>query len=339
MMWDQVHLDQLLAKPSIRLIEDMKNIEGDIMILGAGGKMGPSVCLMARHAINEAKLNKKVYAVSRFTNQEKRARLESEGVVVLSCDLQKKQDLDALPEVENIIFMAGRKFGTDGSEWQTWGMNAVVPTLVCERFKKPRFVVFSSGNIYPLVKASSGGASEALACRPLGEYPQSCLARERIFEYYAKTNGMKVLIYRLSYAIALEYGVISDIARRVYNQVPIDLSNGCFNCIWQSDANEYAIRSLLLADNPPVILNSTGPELVGVKETAKKLGLLLGKEPIFTGEENADAYLLNASKAHSAFGYPHISLDTMIGWQAEWILEGGHDLNMPTHFEERKGSY
>jgi len=334
-----IKLQELLSRPSDRLIEDMKKIKGDIMVLGAGGKMGPTICLMAMRAIKEAKLDKKVYAVSRFTNQEKRDQLEHAGIVTLSCDLKQREEVEKLPDVSKIIVLAGRKFGTDGNEWQTWGMNAMVPTLVCDRFPASRFVVFSSGNIYPLVKASSGGASESVKCQPIGEYPQSCLARERIFEYYSQTRGTKVLIFRLSYAIALEYGVLNDIARKVYNSQPLDLANGSFNCIWQSDANEYAIRSLLLADNPAVILNATGPELVGVKETAKKFGVLFEKEPIFTSEENTDAYLLNASKAHSVFGYPHVSLDTMIEYQAKWILEGGHDLNIPTHFEERKGSY
>jgi len=338
-MWGNNKLKELLTEPSERLLEDIRKIEGDIMVLGAGGKMGPTVCLLAQKAVEKTGLKKKIYAVSRFSDQEKRKELESAGVVTLSVDLQNSKELGTLPLVKNIIFMAGRKFGTDGNEWQTWGMNAVVPTMVCAHFKGSTFVVFSSGNIYPLVSANSGGAIESLPVDPIGEYPQSCLARERIFEYYSNTQGSKVLIFRLSYAIALEYGVISDIAQKVAADKPIDLSNGCFNCIWQGDANEFAIRSLLLADNPVEILNVTGPEMVGVRDTALKLGKLLGKSPTFVGESNNDAYLLNAGKAISKFGYPQVSLDTMIEWQAQWILDGGHNLNIPTHFEERKGSY
>lgn len=338
-MWGKDKLIELLTEPSERLVKDIQKIEGDIMILGAGGKMGPTISLLAKKAVEKAGLKKKIYAVSRFSDPEKRRELEEAGVIVLSADLQSPGELKALPKVKNIIFMAGRKFGTDGNEWQTWGMNAVVPALVCEHFKGSTFVVFSSGNIYPLVMANSGGAIESLPVDPIGEYPQSCLARERIFEYFSNTHGSKVLIFRLSYAIALEYGVISDIAQKVAAEKPIDLSNGCFNCIWQGDANEFAIRSLLLADNPVQFLNVTGPEIVGVRDTALKLGALLGKSPIFVGEPNSDAYLINAGKAIAEFGYPQVSLDTMIKWQAEWILQGGHNLNMPTHFEERKGSY
>lgn len=338
-MWGNEKLKELLTEPSERLVEDIKKIEGDIMVLGAGGKMGPTVCLLAQKAVVKAGLKKKIYAVSRYSDPEKKMELESAGVVALSVNLQNSKELGTLPVVKNIIFMAGRKFGTDGNEWQTWGMNAVVPAMVCEHFKGSTFVVFSSGNIYPLVSANSGGAIESLPVDPIGEYPQSCLARERIFEYFSHTQGSKVLIFRLSYAIALEYGVISDIARKVATDKPIDLSNGCFNCIWQGDANEFAIRSLLLADNPLEVLNVTGPEIVGVRDTALKLGKLLGKNPTFIGDPNNDAYLLNAGKAISKFGYPQVSLDTMIEWQAQWILDGGHNLNMPTHFEERKGSY
>ncbi len=338
-MWGKEKLDSLLTEPSERLVDDIKKIEGDIMVLGAGGKMGPTVCFLAQKAVKRAGLDKKVYAVSRFSDPVKRDELKNAGIIVLSADLQNPKEIASLPVVKNIIFMAGRKFGTDGSEWQTWGMNAVVPTLVCEHFKGSTFVVFSSGNIYPLVSANSGGAIESLPVKPIGEYPQSCLARERIFEYFSHAHGSKVLIFRLNYAIALEYGVISDIAQKVADNKPIDLSNGCFNCIWQGDAGEFAIRSLLLADNPSEILNVTGPEIVGVRDTALKLGKLLGKSPIFVGESNNDAYLINPGKALSTFGYPQVSLDTMIEWQAQWILDGGHSLNMPTHFEERKGSY
>ncbi|MDY0288490.1 MAG: NAD-dependent epimerase/dehydratase family protein [Sphaerochaeta sp.] len=338
-MWGKEKLNELLTEPSERLVEDIKKIEGDIMVLGAGGKMGPTVCLLAQKAVEKAGLDKKVYAVSRFSDPAKKKELEDAGVLVLPADLQSPKELAALPQVRNIIFMAGRKFGTDGGEWQTWGMNAVVPALVCEHFKGSTFVAFSSGNIYPLVGANSGGAIESLPVDPIGEYPQSCLARERIFEYFSQTHGTKVLIFRLSYAIALEYGVISDIARKVASDQPIDLSNGCFNCIWQGDANEFAIRALLLADNPVEILNVTGPEIAGVRDTALKLGALLGKSPKFVGESNFDAYLINAGKAIARFGYPKVSLDTMIEWQAGWILDGGHNLNMPTHFEEREGSY
>lgn len=338
-MWTKEKLDDILSEPSDRLIEDIKKIDGDIMLLGAGGKMGPTMALLAQRAINKAKIAKKVYAVSRFSSQEAKNKLEQEGIICISADLQNAEKINALPNVENIIFMVGRKFGTDGSEAMTWGMNAVVPVLVLERFKNSRFVVFSSGNVYDLVEPSTGGSLESDKLKPIGEYTQSVLARERVFEYYAQKYGTKVLIFRLSYAIALEYGVISDIAKKVVEERPIELGNACFNCIWQGDANEYAIRSLLLADNPPKKLNVTGPEVVGVKSTALRLGKLLDKKVTFVGECGNNAYLENSSEAMALMGYPHVSLNTMIEYQAQWIKDGGAYINKPTHFEEKKGSY
>lgn len=338
-MWNKETLDQVLCEPSDRLVADLKKLDGDIMILGAGGKMGPTMSVLAANAIKKGNLDKKVYAVSRFSDLNARKAMDSKGVITISADLQNAEDIAKLPDVKNIVFMVGRKFGTDGQESLTWGMNAAVPVLVCERFKNSNFVVFSSGNIYDLVGPSCGGSLESDKVKPIGEYTQSCLARERVFEYYSKKNGIKVLIFRLSYAIALEYGVISDIAKKVVEERPIELGNACFNCIWQGDANEYALRSLLLADNPVRILNVTGPEIAGVKSTALKLGKLLGKEVKFEGEPGPTAYLENSGEAMAAFGYPRISLDTMIEYQAQWIKDGGAYINKPTHFEERKGSY
>ena len=338
-MWTKEKLDEVLCEPSDRLIADIAKIEGDIMILGAGGKMGPTLAMLAANAIKKGGLKKNVYAVSRFSNASARAEMESKGVKTISCDLEKADEIAALPDVPNIIFMVGRKFGTDGGEALTWGMNAAVPVLVLERFRRSRFVVFSSGNVYALADSFSGGSLETDRVRPIGEYTQSVLARERVFQYYAKKYGTKVLLFRLNYAIALEYGVISDIAKKVYEEKPVGLDNACFNCIWQGDANEYAIRSLLLADNPPKILNVSGPETIGVKSVALKLGELLGKEVTFTGEPCVNAYLENTTECHRLMGYPKVTLGEMIGYQAEWIRDGGEYINKPTHFEERKGSY
>lgn len=338
-MLTKERLDEILCEPSDRLIADLGKLEGDIMILGAGGKMGPTMSILAANAVKKGNLGKKVYAVSRFSDQKARDLMESNGVIAISADLQCASDIDSLPDCPNIIFMVGRKFGTDGQEALTWGMNAAVPVLVLERFFRSRFVVFSSGNIYDLVEPSSGGSQESDRVNPIGEYTQSCLARERIFEYYASTRGTKVLIFRLSYAIALEYGVISDIAKKVNEGQPIGLANPCFNCIWQNDANEYALRSLLLADNPVRKLNVTGPEVAGVKAVAQKLGQLLGKSVSFVGQSSPTAYLENSSEAMTALGYPKVSLGRMIELQAQWIKDGGSYIDKPTHFEERKGSY
>ena len=338
-MWTSDKLEQILCEPSARLIEDIAKIDGDIMVLGAGGKMGPTLCMLAANAVRAAEGRNRVIAVSRFSDPQKRAALDANGVETVSADLRRAQDIARLPDAANIVFMAGRKFGTDGEEPLTWGMNAAVPVLVLERFHASRFVVFSSGNVYDLVPPASGGSLEDDTVRPIGEYTQSVLARERIFQFYAATRGTKCLIFRLNYAIALEYGVLADIARAVAAERPLSLSNPCFNCIWQGDANEFALRSLLLAANPPRILNVTGPETAGLRATALAFGCLLGKEVRFEGEEPPTAYLSNAGEAMAAFGYPRVSLDTMIRWQAEWIADGCADLGKPTHFEQRAGSY
>ncbi len=338
-MWTEEKLDALLTEPSDALVEDIKKIKGDIMVLGAGGKMGPTLCLLAKKAIEKAGIEKRVIAVSRFTDAIATELLHKNNVETISCDLLDKEKLYALPEVENVIYMAGRKFGTDGSEWLTWAMNSTLPAFVADKFKKSNIVVFSSGNIYPIVPLSSGGCKETDKIGPIGEYTMSCLARERAFEYAANKYGTNVFIYRLNFAVDLRYGVLYDMAERIMKGEPISITTPCLNCIWQGSANEIAIRSLLYAESPMKIMNVTGPETVSIKKAAIELGKHLGKEPIFEGTEGTDAYLSDASEAMETFGYPSVSMKTLIKWQAEWILDGGRGLGKPTHFEERKGSY
>lgn len=338
-LWTEEKLNHLLSTPSDQLVEDIKKIKGDIMVLGAGGKMGPSLCLLAKRAIDKAGISKKVYAVSRGSDKIATELMQSNGIEVIACDLLDKGQLYALPEVENVIYMAGRKFGTDGNEWQTWAMNSTLPAFVADKFKKSNIVVFSSGNIYPIVPLSSGGCTEKDKVMPNGEYAMSCLARERAFEYAANTYGTKIFTYRLNFAVDLRYGVIFDVADKILKGEPIGLSTPCFNFIWQGSANEYAIRGLLHASAPATIMNITGPETVSIKKMAIKLGEYLGKEPIFENECGTDAYLNDASLAMETFGYPSVSAETLIRWQAEWLLDGGRTLGKPTHFEERKGSY
>ena len=338
--WNEEILNEMLTTPSRALIDDIAKIKGDIMILGAGGKMGGDLSILAARAVKAAGGNNKVYAVSRFTNKAVIDRLSGEGVSIIAADLTEDEALENLPDCENIIFMAGRKFGTAGNEYLTWGMNSWLPCMTAKRFSKSRIVVFSSGNIYPKVPTGSGGATEETTVVPVGEYPMSCLARERAFEFAAKTKGTGVCIMRLNYAIDLRYGVLHDIAQSVLAEEPIHLAAmPSFNCIWQKDANEAALR-LLLHTSPDVnIVNVTGPETAGVKTVAQKLAQLLGKEAIFTGEEAESAYLNNAGKMFGMFGYPSVSLEELIHWQAEWILSGGRSLGAPTHFEERNGKY
>jgi len=338
-MWNEEKLNQLLTTPSQALIDDMKKIKGDIMILGAGGKMGPTLCVLAKNACKAAGIDKKIYAVSRGSDKIAAELMISNGIEVINADLLDKEKLYSLPDVENIIYMAGRKFGTDGNEWQTWAMNATLPAFVADKFQNSNIVVFSSGNIYPIVPVSEGGCTEADRPLPNGEYAMSCLARERAFEYAANTFGTKVFIYRLNFAVDLRYGVLFDCADKIMKGEPISLSTPCFNFIWQGSANEIAIRGLLHAASPACIMNVTGPETVSIKKASLELGKYLGKEPVFENECGNDAYLNDASLAIETFGYPQVSAKTLIRWQAEWILDGGRTLDKPTHFEERKGSY
>ena len=338
-MWTEEKLNQMLTTPSKELIEDIKKIKGDIIVLGAGGKMGPTLCVLAKKAADMAGVAKKIYAVSRGSDELATKLMKDNGIDVIAADLLDKEKLAGLPDVENVIYMAGRKFGTDGNEWQTWAMNATLPAFVADRYKNARIVVFSSGNIYPIVPLSYGGCKETDKPLPKGEYAMSCLARERAFEYAANAYGTKVFVYRLNFAVDLRYGVLFDIANKIQKGEPISLSTPCFNFIWQGSANEIAIRGLLHASNPVCIMNVTGPETVSIKQAAIELGTYLGKEPIFENECGTDAYLNDASLAMETFGYPSVSAKTLIRWQAEYILDGGRTLDKPTHFEERKGNY
>ena len=332
-------LDSLLSAPSGRLVDDVKKIEGDIIVLGAGGKMGPSLCVLAQNAIKEAGTKSKVIAVSRFSDPFAVNLLRENGVEMVNADLLEPGALEKLPDAPNVVYMAGRKFGTGGREYMTWAMNVVLPSMVARRYKDSRIAVFSSGNIYPQLHLDSGGATEDTPPGPVGEYGMSCLGRERVFEYAAKTYGTKIAVLRLNYAIDLRYGVLFDIASKVQNNIPISLSVPAFNCIWQGDANEMAIRSLLFADPEVFCINITGLETVMVHETAKKFGELLDKKVTFENEASETALLSNSAKMAKLFGLPSVSLETMIKWQAEWILSGGRSLERPTHFEEKKGDY
>ncbi len=338
-MWTEDKLNELLTTPSAAFVEDMRKLEGDVMILGAGGKMGPTLALLAKNALTAAGKNSKVLAVSRFSDPVATQLLIDNGIELISSDLLTPGAVDALPDCPNIVFMAGRKFGTDGQEAATWAMNAWLPSRVAERFKNSRIVVFSTGNIYPKVPVYSGGATEKTRPAPVGEYGMSSLARERMFEYAAQAYGTKIAVFRLNYAVDLRYGVLYDICKNILEGNPVSLTTPSFNCIWQGTANEVALRMLLHASSDVFRLNVTGPETAGVEKTARELGQLLNKEPVFSGTPEGDAYLNDASKMFDIFGYPAVSLKTLIAWQAQWLLDGGRALGKPTHFEERKGSY
>ncbi|MBN3523233.1 NAD-dependent epimerase/dehydratase family protein [Paenibacillus apiarius] len=332
-------LEAKLAEPSDALVQDMANIEGDIMLLGVGGKMGPSLARLAMNAIRKAGVNKQVYGVSRFSAAGLKEQLARDGVKTIAADLLDPNGLEQLPDVKNVIYMAGNKFGTKGNEGFTWAMNAYLPGQVAQKFRNSRFVVFSTGNVYPLTPVLQGGASEQSDTGPVGEYAQSCLGRERVFEYYSKAHSIPMAIYRLNYAIDLRYGVLLEIAKSVREKRPIDISMGHANCIWQGDANEIAIRSLLACSTPPNMINVTGPETISLRWAAEQFGQRFGLPPIIEGKEADTALLSNAAKSFQLFGYPRVSLMQMIDWIAEWLEQGGEVWNKPTHFQERKGDY
>lgn len=332
-------LEQELLKPSDALVADIGKIEGDIIILGVGGKMGPSMAKLARKAILQAGINKRVIGISRFSEAGTREELEAEGIETVSADLLNEDELAALPDAPNILYLAGTKFGTTGKEPFTWAMNSYLPGRVAERYQKSRIVAFSTGNVYPFVPVNSGGLSEEVNPAPVGEYGQSCLGRERVFQYFSERYQIPTLIYRLNYAIDLRYGVMLEIAKSVMADKPIDLTTGNVNVIWQGDANEIAIRSLLHCDVPANILNVTGPETLSVRWLAEQFGLLLDKQPQFVNETQPMALLSNASKAHKLFGYPRVTVREMIEMTVQWLQAGGKTINKPTHFQERKGQF
>jgi nucleoside-diphosphate-sugar epimerase len=332
-------LEAQLAEPSEALIQDISAVDGDIMLLGIGGKMGPSLARLARNALKKAGVTKTIWGVSRFSEVGLKEQLEQEGIRTIACDLLDDEQLQKLPDVKNIIYMAGNKFGTTGREHFTWAMNSYLPGRVAEKFKNSRIVVFSSGNIYPFTPVFQGGATESQAPSPLGEYGQSTLGRERIFDYFSRKYDIPMVIYRLNYAIDLRYGVLLEVAKAVKSGKPIDVTMGHVNCIWQGDANEIALRSLRICSSPPNLLNVTGPETMSMRWIAHEFGKRLGIPPVIIGQEAEDALLNNASKAFQLFGYPSVTLLQMLDWIAEWVAGDGATWNKETHFQEREGKF
>ncbi|OQX84324.1 epimerase [candidate division KSB1 bacterium 4484_87] len=336
---NEAQLEDLLSLPTSELVESMKKLKGDILILGVGGKIGPSLAKMAKRACEQAGIEKRVVGVSLFESDARRENLEQAGIETIHGDLLDRQFLDSLPQIKNVIFMAGMKFGSTENQAMTWAINSYLPALIADRFTKSRIVVFSTGCVYPLVPVSGGGCTEQDPLDPIGEYAQSCLGRERMFEYGSKKYGTPVLIVRLNYAVEMRYGVLVDIALKVFNKSPVDLTIGYANMMWQGDVNEVILRLFDYCGSPAEILNLTGPETVSLRWVAKRFGELFQTEPQFVGEESETAFLSNASRAHRLFGYPKVTLDQMIIWIASWIEQGQPLLNKPTHYEVRNGKF
>ncbi len=332
-------LTEFMTRPSARLVEDLKRLKGDIMILGAGGKVGPAMAVLAKRGIEAAGTGAKVYAASLFDRPDAPDTMRSAGVEVIEADLSDPKQLAALPEAENIIFMVGKKFGTEGNESLTWHINVILPYLAAERFPRSRIVAFSTGNVYGMAPVVSGGFCEDDVPHPIGEYAETCLGRERILEHCSVQNQTPMLIFRLNYAIDLRYGVLYDIANAIVEGRPIDVSQGVFNCIWQGDVCEFAIRSLLRTAVPPEKLNVSSPEAISIRWAAKELGKRLGKEPTFTDEEVQSALFSNCQKMVRMMGAPSVGILELIDMVAQWVQQGGEVISAPTHFETTNGTY
>jgi dTDP-4-dehydrorhamnose reductase len=335
----EAELEDLLAEPSDDDVAAVARLEPDILILGAGGKMGPSLARRVQRAAARAGTGSRVVAVSRFSSAEARAQLEADGVPTLACDFLSAPAITGLPRFPNVLYLAGRKFGTTDRNDLTWATNTVVPARVAEHFVDSRIVVFSTGNVYPLVPVTGPAPSEADLPAPVGEYAQSCLGRERVVEYVSRERGLRALMFRLNYAVDLRYGTLVDIARKVFAGEPIDLAVGYFNAIWQGDANSYALRSLELCSSPPALLNVTGAERISTRESAEWFGSVFGRAPHFIGAEGPVALLSDSTLCRTRLGEPLVPLSRLREWVAHWVAAGGSTLNKPTHFEVTDGRF
>jgi nucleoside-diphosphate-sugar epimerase len=336
---DEAELDEFLTRPGARLTETIRTVPSPLIVLGAGGKMGPTLAVLARRAAAAAGHSLEVIAVSRFTDQRARQWLEDRGVRTIPADLLDRSAVARLPDAANVIYLVGRKFGTQGNPSLSWALNTLVPANIAERYPGARIVALSTGNVYPFVPVTSDGATEETPLTPLGEYANAAVARERVFEHFSHQNGTHIALIRLNYAVELRYGVLVDIARRIRAGEPVDLTNGWFNCIWQGDANELILRALPLASAPAQAWNLTGPAKLEVRGLAQQFSALLDRPARFTGTPSDTALLSNPAKLCGELGEPRTPLDTILRWTAHWVSNGGRLLDKPTHFEVRDGKY
>lgn len=332
-------LENLLSEPTEAVVQAMNRLEGDVLILGVGGKMGPSLARMVERALRIAGVQRRVIGVSRFSQAGLEKALQQDGIETIRGDLLDEGFVDSLPDAANVVFMTGQKFGTAADASATWAMNVYVPTLVCRRYATSRILAFSTGNVYPFVATNCGGSVETDSPQPVGEYGMSALGRERMFEFFSRRQQMPVTIVRLNYAVEMRYGILVDLAQLVLAGEPIDLTMGYANVIWQGDANALALAALADAASPPFVVNVAGPELLDVRAACEALGRLLEKPPQFTGEPAATALLSNADRAYARYGRPRVALDQLIRWTADWLRHGGTVSHKPTHFQARDGRF
>lgn len=333
---DEPGLEDILSEATEGTRKAVASLDGDIVVLGAGGKMGPTLAMMLKKASGGKKT---IYAVSRFSNQPVKNRVQQAGIETVEADLLDDSVYARLPHVENVFYMVGMKFGATDNQPLTWALNSFVPTLVARHYKNARIVVFSTGNVYPLVAVSSAGAVEETMPDPIGEYAQSCLGRERMFQYFSQVYNTPLTLVRLNYANEPRYGIIVDLTLKILADEPIDLTMGAVNLIWQRDANDYIIQAIALAKSPPAILNVTGPDTVSIRQLAKQIGNQLGRKPKFVSQEAETALLSNASKCFSLFGYPKTTLNEMVSLIVKWVAGGRVVLNKPTKYDKRNGRF
>jgi len=333
---DVEQLEEVMTTPSAAVIAALQQLPGDIIVLGVGGKIGPTLARLAKRAAPA----KRVVGVARFSEKGVREKLTQCGIECIAADLLARKEIEALPKLDNVVFMAGRKFGSAGDEEQTWAMNALVPALVADAFAGSRIVAYSTGCVYPYVNVDHGGATEATpATPPPGAYANSCVAREAMFRYFSRARGTPGRIIRLNYAIDMRYGVLHDVASRVLTGTPINLSTGHVNVIWQGDANAMVLRAFGHCTVPASPLNVSGPETVRIRWLAESFGQRLGKPPVFTGMEAPEAWLVNTAQATRLFGYPSVPLGKLVDWTADWVARGMPSLGKDTHYDVRDGAF
>jgi nucleoside-diphosphate-sugar epimerase len=333
------HLDTLLSEPTSHAVATLAKLDGDLVILGVAGKMGPTLARMARRASELAGGQRRIIGVARFSDQRQEGLLNAAGVETIRCDLLERDQVKRLPDAPNVVAMFGMKFGSTGQEAKTWAMNCLAPALVCEKYRASRIVAFSTGNVYGVTPVALGGSREGDPLNAFGDYASSCVGRERVYEHASRTYGIPLALLRLNYAVEMRYGVLVDIAQRVWAEQPVDVTMGHLNAIWQADANAAALSAFAHLATPPTILNIAGPETLSVRRVAEDFGRLFEKQVTITGTEAGDALLSNAQQSHRLLGYPRVSVGQMIVWIAEWIKSGGSTLGKPTHFEVRDGKY
>jgi len=332
-------LEDTMSRPTKGVVDTFRRLEGDILILGVGGKMGPTLARMAKRASDEAGVKRRIIGVDLFPSGDQDKKLQAAGIETIKCDLLDDCQFGNLPDAPNVIFMVGMKFGSTGNESLTWAMNSFLPGVVAQKYRNSRILVFSTGNIYGLTPVTAGGSLETDAPNPVGEYAISALGRERIFEHFSKACGTPVGIIRLNYSNEMRYGVLVDLAQKVFAGETIDVAMGNANVIWQGDACAMTLQAFDHVSSPPFIVNLAGPEMISIRRTAEVFGQLMGKEVEFSGTESPDALLSNGQLCHKLFGYPEVGVRRMMEWIADWVMKGGESLGKPTHFESRDGKF